>query len=59
MWIVTGLDDFVVERTWRALRRGDHTVPVRAWGDLVSGFPGCAITVLAVAVALVAWLLLR
>lgn len=59
MWVVTGLDDFVVERTWRALRRGDHAVTRRAWGDLVTGFPGCAVTVLVVVLALVGWLLLR
>jgi hypothetical protein len=59
MWFVTGIDDFVVERTWRALRRGDHAVTARAWGDLVVGFPGCALVVLLVVVALASWLLLR
>ena len=55
MWFVTGFDDYVVERTWRALRRGEGAVTVRAWRDLVTGFPGCALPVLAGLVALVAW----
>ena len=62
MWFVTAFDDIVIERTWRALRRGDYGVTVRAWRDLVLGFPGCALpilVVLAALVALVAWLVVR
>jgi hypothetical protein len=59
MWFVTAFDDIVVERTWRALRRGDGRLAARTWRDLVLGFPGCAIPILAVVVAVVAWLVVR
>lgn len=59
MWFVTAFDDFVVERTWRALRRGEGHVTARAWRDLVLGFPGCAIPILVVIAGLVAWLVAR
>lgn len=55
MWFVTAVDDIVVERTWRALRRGDTATARRAWGDLVLGFAGCAVPVLLVVAALVIW----
>jgi hypothetical protein len=59
MWFVTGFDDIVVERTWRAIRRGDRELAARTWRDLVVGFPGCAVPMLAAVVGLaafVAWL---
>ena len=55
MWVVTGIDDIVVERTWRAWRRGDRALAVRTWRELVLGFPGCALPLLAGFVAFVAW----
>ena len=58
MWFVTAIDDILIERTWRALRRGDHPVTTRTWRDLVLGFPGCAVPILVVVAALVAWLVL-
>lgn len=54
MWLVTGFDDFVVERTLRALRRGDRALAVRTWRDLATGFPGCALALLAALAAIVA-----
>lgn len=54
-WFVTGFDDIVVERTWRALRRGDRALTVRTWRELVTGFPGCAVPILLVLAGLVAW----
>lgn len=56
MWFVTAIDDIVVERTWRALRRGEPGVTARTWRGLVFGFPGCAFPILALIVALVVWL---
>lgn len=58
MWFVTGFDDIVLERTWRALRRGDGELAVRTWRDLMLGFPGCALTVLLAIAGLVAFLLI-
>jgi hypothetical protein len=55
MWFVTAVDDIVVERTWRALRRGDTATVRRAWSDLVFGFAGCAVPVLLVLTGLVVW----
>lgn len=59
MWFVTAFDDIVVERTWRALRRGDRAVTRGAWRDLVAGFPGCAVPMLLLLAALVGWLVVR
>ena len=59
MWFVTAIDDIVIERTWRALRRGDHPVTSRTWRDLVLGFPGCALPVLGALAVLVAWLVIQ
>jgi hypothetical protein len=59
MWIVTAVDDIVIERTWRALRRGDRELTARTWRDLVVGFPGCALPVLGGLAALVAWLVVH
>ena len=52
LWFATGFDDFVVERTFGNLRRGDVAGALRTWTDLVAGFWGCAV-VLLLAVALV------
>lgn len=59
MWFVTGFDDIVVERTWRALRRGDRELAARTWRDLVVGFPGCALPILIGLAALVGWLVVH
>lgn len=59
MWFVTGFDDIVIERTWRALRRGDREVTARTWRDLVVGFPGCAVPLLLALAALVGWLVVH
>ena len=59
MWFVTGFDDIVIERTWRALRRGDRERAARTWRDLVVGFPGCAVPVLLVLAAIVAWIVVH
>ena len=53
LWLVTGFDDFVVERFWWRLRRGDVGGAFRVWSDLLFGFWGCALVPLLVA-ALVA-----
>lgn len=58
MWFVTAFDDIVLERTWRALRRGDGELALRTWRDLMAGFPGCALTVLLAIAGLVAFLLI-
>ena len=59
MWFVTGFDDIVVERTWRALRRGDRELAARTWRDLVVGFPGCALPIAIGLAALVGWLVVH
>ena len=59
MWFVTGFDDIVIERTWRALRRGDHELTARTWRDLVTGFPGCAVPLLLALAALVGWMVVH
>jgi len=59
MWFVTGFDDIVVERTWRALRRGDRELAARTWRDLVFGFPGCALPILIGVAALLGWLVVH
>lgn len=59
MWFVTGFDDIIVERTWRALRRGDRALAARTWRDLVVGFPGCAVPLLLVVAACLGWLVVR
>lgn len=53
LWFATGFDDFVVERTLGRLRRGDVSGAIRVWTDLVTGFWGCAVVLVAL-VALVA-----
>lgn len=55
MWFVTAVDDIVVERTWRALRRGDGRTARRTWSELVFGFAGCAVPALLVLAGLVVW----
>jgi hypothetical protein len=46
LWIVTALDDVVVEKFWYRLRRGDVRGAGRAIWELVIGFPGCWVSVL-------------
>ena len=58
MWFVTAFDDIVLERTWRAIRRGDSQLAARTWRELAVGFPGCALTVLLAVAGLVAFLLI-
>lgn len=58
MWFVTAFDDIVLERTWRALRRGDSALAARTWRDLLGGFPGCALSVLLAIAGLVTFLLI-
>ena len=58
MWFVTAFDDFVVERTWRAMRRGDGALVARTWRELIGGFPGCALAALLAVAGLVAFLLI-
>ena len=58
MWFVTAIDDIVLERTWRALRRGDGELAARTWRELAQGFPGCALTVVLAIAGLVAFLLI-
>ena len=53
LWFATGFDDFVVERTWGRLRRGDVSGALRVWTDLVTGFWGCAVIFAALLVAVV------
>lgn len=57
-WFITGIDDILVERTWRALRRGDGATAVRTWRELVGGFPGCAFMVVLAIGGLLAFLIL-
>ena len=59
LWFVTGFDDIVVERTWRALRRGDRALTARTWRDLVTGFPGCAVPLLLGIAGVCTWLVVH
>ena len=54
LWFVTGFDDFVIERFWGRLRRGDVQGAFRVWTDLLLGWWGCAVVplVLVLAIAL-------
>ena len=40
-WLVTILDDVLVEKMWYRLRRGDTRGAVRAITEIITGFPGC------------------
>ena len=40
-WLVTILDDVLVEKFWYRLRRGDTRGAVRAITEIITGFPGC------------------
>jgi hypothetical protein len=41
LWVITVLDDVLVEKFWYRLRRGDVRGAARAIGELFTGFPGC------------------
>lgn len=49
LWFVTGFDDFVIERCWARLRRGDVRGALRVWTELLLGWWGCALVPLALA----------
>ena len=51
-WLVTILDDVLVEKFWYRLRRGDTRGAVRAITEIFTGFPGCWLS-LAVLILLV------
>jgi hypothetical protein len=40
-WLVTILDDVLVEKFWYRLRRGDARGALRAITEIVTGFAGC------------------
>jgi hypothetical protein len=46
LWMITVLDDVVVEKFWYRLRRGDVRGAVRSIGELFTGFPGCWLGIL-------------
>jgi hypothetical protein len=48
-WMVTILDDVLVEKVWYRLRRGDRRGAVRAITELITGFPGCWIALVVLA----------
>jgi hypothetical protein len=54
LWMITIVDDVLVEKFWYRLRRGDARGAARAIWELVIGFPGCWLGLIAlVALALV------
>jgi hypothetical protein len=53
LWFVTGLDDFVVERFWTRLRRGDVRGAFRVWTELLLGWWGCALVPLVLTAVIV------
>jgi hypothetical protein len=59
LWFVTGFDDVFVERFWKRLRRGEVAAAFRTFPDVVLGFWGCALPIVALVLALtfavVAW----
>jgi hypothetical protein len=48
MWFVTGFDDFVLERFWPRLKRGEFAAAFSVWTELFVGFWGCAVVILLV-----------
>ncbi len=40
-WLVTILDDVLVEKFWRRLRRGDTRGALRSITEIITGFAGC------------------
>jgi hypothetical protein len=49
-WIVTVLDDVLVEKFWYRLRRGDVRAAARSITELFTGFPGCWVILLGIIV---------
>jgi hypothetical protein len=48
LWAITVLDDVLVEKFWHRLRAGDARGAARAIWELVIGFPGCWVVLVAV-----------
>jgi hypothetical protein len=40
-WLITILDDVLLEKFWYRLRRGDTRGAARAITEIITGFPGC------------------
>jgi hypothetical protein len=59
MWLVTAVDDVVVEKLWPRLRSGDVAGAVRVVADLILGFWGCVALIAVLALALAALVALR
>jgi hypothetical protein len=51
--MITVLDDVFVEKFWYRLRRGDLRGAGRSIGELLTGFPGCWLVVVALGILLV------
>ena len=47
LWMITVLDDVLVEKFWYRLRRGDVRGAARSIGELFTGFPGCWLALVA------------
>ncbi len=52
-WLVTILDDVLVEKFWRRLRGGDTRGARRAIIEIITGFPGCWLVLAAMVFAIV------
>ena len=53
MWVVTAIDDVVVERFWRRLRRGQIGPAFAVWGEFLTGWWGCAALLALIVIAIV------
>ena len=54
-WLVTILDDVLVEKFWYRLRRGDTGGAVRSITEIITGFPGCWLTLIVLVLLIVAF----
>jgi hypothetical protein len=50
LWMITVLDDVFVEKFWYRLKRGDARGAARSIWELVIGFPGCWVALVALVV---------
>jgi hypothetical protein len=46
--MITVLDDVLVEKFWYRLRHGDVRGAARSIGELLTGFPGCWLALVAI-----------
>jgi hypothetical protein len=53
-WLVTILDDVLVEKFWYRLRRGDTHGALRSVTEIITGFPGCWVLLIALVLLILA-----